>query len=162
QGPGSRDPQVGGTAMKPAERRTRPPEPDTDPWRYGTRYLRHVRSDGTEWYERVPLKKEDLLFPEEEDHPVTTEAHRDDCVYLEQVAKRKARRHPGRLVLRENRIDFGVRGIQPLEPDLAMFDGVAAAWDPSRATFPVRAENARTLLTVEVTSPDTRRPNDLQ
>src|SRR5205814_1037702 len=85
--------------------------------------------------------------------------HRDDCVYLEQVAKRKARRHPGRLVLRENRVDFGVRGIEPLVPDLTLFEG-AAAWDPNRATFPVRAENVTTLLTVEVTSPTTR-VNDL-
>jgi hypothetical protein len=107
----------------------------------------------------VPLRPEDLLFPEEGDQFVSTKGHIRDCSYLEGVAEDFADAHPGTLAFREHRIDFGVQGIQPLLPDLSLFK-CADEWDINRGTFPVKPMRAKSLLTLEVSSGDTRR-NDL-
>ena len=60
--------------MKAAARIT---TPSRDKWRYGERYLRHVGADGEVSCEIVPLRKEDLLYPEEGDRPVLTDDHSD-------------------------------------------------------------------------------------
>jgi Uma2 family endonuclease len=132
-----------------------------EPWRYGSRYLRHVRPDGEVSYEEVPLKKEDLLYPEEGDRPVLTEGHVNDCAYLRDVLKNWAADVADALVLSDHRVDWQAAGLQPLGPDVVVFRNVTRPWDPDRGTFPVVDYGARTLLAIEVTSPDTR-PIDLK
>lgn len=130
-----------------------------DPWRYGTRSVRRVGPGGRVSYELVPLRKEDLLFPQEGDRPVLTDDHSRDYRYLFNVLEWQASFIPGRRVFGDHRIDFEVPGIEPLGPDLIVLDGVGE-WDGSRGTFPVVTMRARPLLVLEITSPDTR-PIDL-
>ena len=53
-----------------------------DPFRLGWRWVRQRGPDGTETFERVPLRPEDLLHPEEDDFLVTNDAHDRVCTYL--------------------------------------------------------------------------------
>ena len=142
---------TGATAPKPPT----PPEQE-DPWRYGWRYVRREGPDGQVEYEQVPLGPRDILFPQEEDFIVHTDGHNEDCRYLKTALKAWAAGRDGVLVLCDHRVDWQVEGIEPLGPDVAVFDGLRDAWDPNRGTFPVRTFGARTLLVVEVTSPDSR------
>jgi hypothetical protein len=140
--------------MKPTLRTAaRTTKPDTDPWRLGVRYRRTVGPDGEEIFEEVPLRPEDLLFPEEGDQPVYLRGHSRDCTYLEVVADEFAETRPGLQAFREHRIDYGIPGIPPLGPDISLFSG-AHHWDELRGTFPVKLMRAKALLAIEVTSPD--------
>ena len=57
------------------------------PFRYGWRYVRVQRPDGTEEFDQVPLTLEDVLFPETGDFIVQTDPHDNDVVYLKIVFK---------------------------------------------------------------------------
>ena len=61
-------------------------------------------------------------------------------------------------MLSDCRVDWNLPGVRPLGPDVAAFTGVAR--DEGWETFGVRAEGARPLLVVEVTSQATEK-NDL-
>jgi colicin import membrane protein len=139
------------------EAQASPPPEKEDPWRYGWRYVRRVGPDGTEYIEEVPLRQEDLLFPEESDFVVNTTAHNRDRAYLKAMLEAWGAGQEGALVAEDLRVDFGVPGLRPLGPDVVVFAGLNAEWDIERGTFPVADFGARTLLTIEVTSPDTRR-----
>ena len=137
-----------------------PPPEKEDPWRYGWRYAHRVGPDGTETIEEVPLTEEGLLFPEEGDFVVTNECHHIDCNYLYAALTQWAARREGALTLADHRVDWETAGLRPLGPDVVVFDGLRQTWDIHRGTLPVRTFGARTLLVIEVTSPDSR-PNDL-
>ena len=126
-----------------------------DPWRLGWRYVRHEGPDGLVGYERVPLKQEDLLHPQEDDFIVTNDAHCRDCTYLRNVLEAWAAGKEGALVLADARVDWQTGGVEPHGPDLAVFLGVRD-WDPTDGTFTVADHGARPLLVIEVTSPSTR------
>ena len=130
-----------------------------DPWRYGWRYVRREGPDGQVGYERIPLKQEDLLHPQEDDFIVTNDAHNRDCTYLKNIFEDWAADKEGVLVLADARVDWQVPGVEPHGPDLAVFQGVRD-WDPTTGTFTVADHGGRPLLVVEVTSPSTRN-NDL-
>ena len=57
-----------------------PKRTDEEPF-YGWRYTKRTRPDGTEKYEEVELRKEDLLYPEEGDHVVYEWIHTRDFTY---------------------------------------------------------------------------------
>ena len=130
-----------------------------DPWRLGWRYVRHEGPDGLVGYERVPLRQEDLLHPQEDDFIVTNDAHGRDCTYLRNVFEAWAAGKEGALVLADTRVDWQAAGVEPHGPDLAVFQGVRD-WNPTDGTFTVADHGARPLLVVGVTSPSTR-DNDL-
>src|SRR4051812_11009031 len=68
----------------------RPPartDAEDDPFRYGWRFVKRQRPDGTVDLEQVPLTLEDLLFPEEGDFAVQTDMHAEDWTYLRIVFK---------------------------------------------------------------------------
>jgi Putative restriction endonuclease len=136
-----------------------PPAPGSsgDVFRYGWRYVKTTRPDGTVDYDEVPLTLEDLLFPEEGDFVVQTESHRRDWVYLDLVFDFQLADDPSAVVLADCRVDFNVPGVRPLGPDVVVIMGVKQHRD--WATLNLAAEGARAVLVVEVTSPDTR-PND--
>ena len=115
-----------------------------DPWRYGERYRLVVGPDGEEDSEVVPLRKRDLLFPEEGDRPVLTMGHTLDVHYLASVLNRRGKNRRRALVLAEHRIDFGIPEIKPLGPDVILLDGVGV-WDIDRGTLPVALFRARPL-----------------
>jgi Uma2 family endonuclease len=135
--------------------------PEDDPFRYGVRYRRVYRDDGTFTVKAVPLRQEDLLFPEEEDRPVVTDGHQTDLVNLLVSFRTQLRNTPGAEAVGELRIDFASPDpdIQPLGPDVAVIFGVREHRDWS--TFHVGQEGTRPSLVVEITSPATR-TNDLE
>ncbi len=141
------------TGVKP------PGPPDgADPFRYGWRYVRIVRPDGTEELDQVPLTLEDVLHPEVGDVIVESDPHDSDRGYLKAVSKTRLVDDSAAVVLSDCQVDFNLRGVKPLCPDLAVFFGVRRriAW----SRFNVAEEGARPMLVVEVTSPETR-SNDI-
>jgi len=137
------------------EPQTSPPEAD-DPWYIGWRYERREGPDGQVKMERVPLRQEDLLYPQEEDFIVENPAHETICAYLRDAMFQYLTNQPGTAVLHDCRVDWGVEGVQPLGPDFSVFGNVHGPWDRMRGTFYVAELDAKPLLAVEVTSPTTR------
>ena len=131
------------------------PDSDEDPYRYGWRFVKQERPDGTVDYEQAPLTLEDLLFPEEGDFAVQTDMHVEDITYLRVVFKSRLAGKPQAVVLADTRVDFNVPGLRPLGPDVIVLFGLTG---PRRdwGTFHVGKEHSRPALVVEVTSPDTR------
>jgi hypothetical protein len=132
-----------------------PPPPETDPYRYGWRYVRQVGPDGTETWEEVPLTLEDVLHPQEGDFLVNDSAHNNDRNYLHTILDSRRSRWPSAVVLCDVRVDLNIPPVRPLGPDISIFFNVR---DPGRrwGTFAVAAEGVRPVLLVEITSPETR------
>jgi colicin import membrane protein len=141
---------------------SRPPKQrpdDADPFRYGWRYVRITRPDGTEKLDQIPLTLEDVLFPKTGDFIVQTDPHDNDLNYLKDVFKAQLALDPHAAVISDCRVDWNLPGVRPLGPDIAVFFRVKRykGW----ATLDVKAERVRPALVVEVTSPETR-ANDLE
>jgi hypothetical protein len=100
------------------------PPSELDPFRYGWRYVRITRPDGTEALDQVPLTLEDVLHPEVGDFIVQTDAHDNDRAYLKAVFKLRLRADRTAAVLSDCRVDSNLPGIRPLGPDVAVFIGV--------------------------------------
>jgi Uma2 family endonuclease len=133
------------------------PDSEADPWRLGWRYVKRLQPDGTETTEQVPLTERDLLFPLEGDFVVNNDPHHVDCAYLKSALRAYYRqRRPRVLILADHRVDYGVVGLEPLGPDVSVFDDVAT-WDPHCGTLYIAKVGARPLLAIEVTSPSTRK-----
>ena len=137
-----------------SERPTREPPPQADPFRYGWRYVRITRADGTQELDQLPLTLEDVLHPEVGDIIVQSDPHDSDRAYLKAVSKARREDEPAVVVLSDCQVDFNIPGVKPLCPDVALFSGVRrrVAW----SSFNVAREGARPELVIEVTSPDTR------
>jgi colicin import membrane protein len=138
---------------------TQQPPDESDPFRYGWRYVRVQRADGTEDFDQVPLTLEDVLFPETGDFIVQTDLHDNDVVYLKIVFKSQLADEPRRVVVSDCRVDWNLPDVRPLGPDIAVFDDMEEYQD--WATLDVEAEGMSPDMVVEVTSPGTRR-NDVE
>ncbi len=130
--------------------------PQPDPFRYGWRYLRRPEADGTMTTVRVPLRREDVLHPQEDDFIVQNETHEEDCHYLKAVLKVHLAEKPGVHVFRDLRIDWGVPDIEPHGPDLAVIANVPEGRPSLMGTLHLTESGAKPMLVVEVTSPSTR------
>lgn len=134
-----------------------PPGPasgeENDPFRYGWRYVPRPQPDGQVLYEEVPLTWEDLLYPEEGDFVVQEPPHNRDVSYLFWALEARYHDRPGVVVLSDSRVDWGVREVRPLGPDIVTLFGVRE-WR-QQGTFRVREEGGRPVLVMEATSPDT-------
>ena len=126
-------------------------------YRYGYRYVRVIRPDGTEDLDQVPLTEEDVLHPKAGDFIVQTAAQDEDRIYLKQVFGIQLEDKP-EAVLSDQGVDWNIPGVRPLAPDIAVFFNVKRRDDWE--TFNVMAEGAIPALVVEVTSSSTRK-NDL-
>jgi hypothetical protein len=127
---------------------------DSDPLRYGWRYVRMKNADGSESMDLVPLTLEDALHPEDGDHIVHSDSHDDDLKYLKNVFKSLLADDPQAVVLSDYGVDLNLPGVRPICPDIAVFFDVRARRDWK--VFDVEAEHARFALVVEVTSESTR------
>lgn len=125
--------------------------PETDPFRYGFRYIPRTLENGTVVLDQMPLQPEDLLFPEEGDFHVNSTDHQRDCRYLMDVFEVQLQGVEGAKVFRELRTDWSHPEIRPLGPDIIVISGVhhSQNWP----TFKVVDEGATIPLIVEVTSP---------
>jgi colicin import membrane protein len=131
--------------------------PPEDPWYYGWRYVEQTGPDGQIKRAQVPLTEQDVLHPQEDDFIVQNEGHTRDCHYLKTILDAHFADRPGVHVFHDHRIDWGVEGIEPHGPVLAVVEGFPEDWDGRRGTFYLTEFGARTLLVIEVTSPTTRR-----
>jgi hypothetical protein len=120
---------------------------------YGWRYIKRVQPDGTERYEEVPLRKEDLLYPEEGDFVVQEPVHTRDFKYCSDALETFYKDDPSVVVLSDNRVDFGAAGVRPLGPDILVLFGVRQ-W-LRKATFHLAKEGGRPVLVIEIASPGT-------
>ena len=69
--------------MSTVVERTKPEPPwESDPWRYGWRYVDEQLPDGTVRTKQVPLTEEDVLHPREDDFIMLNPAHERDCEVL--------------------------------------------------------------------------------
>lgn len=134
----------------------RPPTVERDPFRYGWRYVRARDAKGGETFKQVPLTFEDVVHPQEGDFIVETPAHNEDRDYLRDVLHTRMLDRRGFVVVSNCRVDWGVPGVKPHGPDVAVFRGVSAL-DPNRGTVYVAKLRARPVLAIEITSPETRR-----
>src|SRR5438046_2938972 len=95
--------------------------PSTDPFYLGTRYRKEAGPDGKVHFVEVPLKPEDLLFPQEFDHVVNTPFHNRIVATIYVATRATTLRMPGVEVIMDVRVDFGVEGVKPLGPDIGAF-----------------------------------------
>lgn len=140
------------TALKPS-----PGErPELDPFRYGWRYAWQSGPNGQQKRVRVPLTQADVLHPQEDDFIVQNPTHEEDCHYLKTVLAAHLAGRPSVAIFRDMRMDWGVTGIEPHGPDLAVLENVPEDLPPQLGTLQVRVSGAGPLLVIEVTSPTTR------
>lgn len=131
-----------------------PPPPD-DPFHYGWRYVRRTRPNGEEEVDIVPLSFEDLLYPEEDDYVVNKPPHLRDFEYCHGSLETFYADQVRVVVLGDCRVDFNVKGLRPLGPDiLVLFDVIQ--W-LQEGTFRIAKEGGRSILAMEITSPSTYR-----
>jgi Uma2 family endonuclease len=125
-----------------------------DPFCYGWRYVRRVQPDGTTVIDQIPLTREDLLYPEEDDFVVQEPVHTRDFIYCHSTLEALYASQPRVVVLGDCRVDWGVEGVRPLGPDiLVLFD--VHQW-LRRATYRLAEEGGRPVLVIEIASPSTR------
>lgn len=141
-----------------ASRSTRQPRERPDPFRFGWRYVTQADGNGRSNRIRVPLTPDDVLHPQEGDHIPENTIQALDRSYLFDVLRWRTRSKRHVLVLSDCLIDWGVPGLRNHSPDISAFDHVA---NPKRLRrrFAVVKEGAKSLLAIEIVSPD---PHDSQ
>jgi Uma2 family endonuclease len=126
---------------------------EADPYPYGWRVVAQERGDGGMDYVYVPLTREDLLHPEEDDQVTHAEPHERRCVYLYDVFRARVAGTAGVVVLKDVRIAWDRPNLRAHGPDLMVIPNVreVQAW----STFDVATEGTRPTLIVEIASPST-------
>jgi colicin import membrane protein len=147
---------MGGEIMSTAVKPLQEEQVGSDPFRYGWRYVWQPGPNGQLKRVRIPLTQADVLHPQEDDFIVQSLEHEEDCHFLKTVLAAYLAGRPGVRVFRDLRIDWGVAGIEPHGPDLAILENVPDHLPPQLGTLQVRKTGARPLLVIEVTSPTTR------
>jgi Uma2 family endonuclease len=105
---------------------------------------------------QVPLTREDVLHPQEDDHLMHNPAHDRDCNYLKNALLWAVNDRQDAEVLQDVRVDWGKEGVKPHGPDLSVFVEIHKAWERDGGTFLVAEVEAKPILVIEVTSPATR------
>jgi Uma2 family endonuclease len=133
-----------------------PPSPQADPFRYGWRYQRRTRPDGSEELCEVPLTLEDVLHPQEDDVIPQRPYHERDRRYLSNTLRTRLPRLRGGLVLADCLVDWGVPGQRNTSPDISVFADLDQQPPSSIGTFRLAPSGGHCLLVIELVSPDTR------
>jgi colicin import membrane protein len=142
--------------MKP----TSPDAPSADPFRYGWRYVRKQRPDGTEHLERIPLTLEDVLHPQEDDVIPENTLHERLRRHVHSAFQRRLARHANILTLSDCLIDWGVPGLGNHSPDLGVLERDQPWPWRTWSTVRLKKEKARARLVLELVSPS-KRVNDV-
>jgi len=124
-----------------------------DPFRFGWRWGKKKRRDGTLESVQIPLTPKDVLHPREGDEIPQNTVQARDCRYLGCVLENQLADQPDALVLNDCLVNWGVRGLRSHSPDLSVFAGVADR-QRKRKTFYMVKEKARCLLVIEIVSLD--------
>ncbi len=129
---------------------------ELDRFRYGWRYVKRVSPDGLVEWDQVPLTLEDTLHPDEEDVIPGRPRHEMQCRYLGDVFRQQRFGEPIDYVSIDLRIDWGVEGIRPHSPDLAVFWNLQHEPDLDDGTLYLAEAGGRCVLALEIVSPDLR------
>jgi Uma2 family endonuclease len=132
------------------------PPVDPDRYRYGWRYVKHLRPDGTVEVEEVPLTLGDVLHPQEDDVIPENTTHEPERGYLTWSFRDRLDRVPRGQVLSDCLLDFNVAGVRPISPDVSLIEGVKTLPLPKLGTYRFADHGGRCLLAVEIVSPHTR------
>jgi hypothetical protein len=132
---------------------------DSDPFRYGWRFVLRPTPDNPRHLEQVPLTLEDVLHPEVGDFIVHNDRHETDRIYLTEVLRARLEPSGVAIVLTDVRIAWDIPGLRAHGQDVMVIPGIAERQNWS--TFDVAAEGVRPALIIEITSPETRE-NDLE
>ncbi len=132
---------------------------DSDPFRYGWRFVLRPTPNNPYHLEQVPLTLEDVLHPEVGDFIVHNDRHETDRIYLTEVLRARLESSGVAIVLTDVRIAWDIPGLRAHGPDVMVIPGIAERQNWS--TFDVAAEGVRPALIIEITSPETRE-NDLE
>jgi colicin import membrane protein len=132
---------------------TKPPE---YPFHIGYRYVTTVDPDGKKNSVQVPLTERDFLHPQEEDRFLLTDAHTLNVEYLRHAIKLITRSKPEIRTFSDHRIDWQIGDIEPMGPDVVVFDRFLKPWDIKTGTVKVREMDCAPRVVIEVTSPSTR------
>lgn len=124
-----------------------------DPFRYGWRYVKVDRPDGTYEMRQEPLTLEDVLHPQEGDQVTHSDAHQRRRRYLCNVLEAQLAHDSSAVVLDDVRVAWDVPDLKPHGPDIAVIIGVKQRQNWS--TFDVAREGVRPTLIIELTSPET-------
>lgn len=137
-----------------------PLQPQADPFRYGWRYVRKERPDGSVEFDQVPLTLEDVLHPQDGDVMPQNTPHDRDWTYLGEVLRGQVADDPTALITSDLIIVWDVPGLKHHSPDLGVIFGVR---DPQaeRSSFSVAEEGVRPALLIEIVSP-AYRVNDVE
>ncbi|MBL8794585.1 MAG: Uma2 family endonuclease [Planctomycetia bacterium] len=129
-----------------------PLQPQADPFRYGWRYVRNERPDGSVEFDQVPLTLEDVLHPQDGDVLPQNTPHDRDWTYLGEVLRGQVADDPTALITSDLIIVWDVPGLKHHSPDLGVIFGVR---DPQakRSSFSVAEEGVRPALLIEIVSP---------
>jgi len=150
----------GGNPMTPPTQKSLPlREVADDPFKYGWRYVKRTLPNGKTELEQVPLTLEDVLYPEEEDFHITSKQHVEECFYLYAALESLALQPPLVSVECDRRIDWGIEGLRPLGPDVAVFVGMSHRPRRAAGTVYLGETGGRCILAIEVVSPSTRTNN---
>lgn len=125
----------------------------SDPYRYGWRYVRRDNADGTYVMEQVPLTLEDVLHPQAGDQVTHNDAHQRRRRYLCNVLETRLAHDPTAVVLDDVRVAWDTPELRPHGPDIAVIIGVRE--HKNWSTFDVGQEGVRPELIIEITSPET-------
>jgi Uma2 family endonuclease len=137
-----------------AARRSRPPR--LDPFRYGWRFVKKLRRDGTTDLVQVPLTLEDVLHPQEGDVIPESTLPEQDAEYLRPIFRQRAARLPRGFFLADCLVDWGVPPVRPHSPDLVVFRDVTPPARENFGLFRLHASGGHCVLALEIVSPNTR------
>jgi hypothetical protein len=134
------DPGSGGSqnGSKPDRKTRARTKPGAASFKYGWRYVKVKRPDGSVDFDRVPLTLEDVLHPRFGDVHVLIDAHGDDCTYLRDVLRYRYRDDGSAAVFYDVGIFWDAPGIKNHSPDLSLIFGVKQ--QKEWKTFHVRTE----------------------
>ncbi|MEM7531175.1 MAG: Uma2 family endonuclease [Chloroflexota bacterium] len=132
-----------------------------NPAYYGFGYRKQINADGTETYVEVPLKREDLLNPQEGDKLVNNLDHDGNSFYLRYILDIHLRKIVGALVTYDVGFDWNHPDITQKSPDIAVtFNFKETIEELARrgeeGVFNVKDRGTAPTLIIELTSPHTR------
>ena len=127
----------------------RRPVRDLDAFPHGWRYVRRSVNGEDPW-ERVPLRRKDVLHPQFGDMKVHNEYHKRFSTYLYYVLAQRLANDPHAVVLHDVGIVWDDAHLEHHAPDIAVIFDVRERQEWS--TFNVAQEGTKPALIIEVTS----------
>jgi Uma2 family endonuclease len=126
--------------------------PSSDPFPYGSRWMRRRLPSGKVVEEQIPLTAEDLLDPQLDDEIPQTDAHSEFFFALGDLLSRHFASREDIKVAGDLKMVWDIPGVPGPSPDVAVIPGVRKKFDSARTCFDVAREGTRPCLIIEIVS----------